>query len=198
MYKVFVKNKPIIITDSEQKNKYPIYHFDQVSIAEIVYKLKNESIDGVWLYTLDVSSAWKQFKKAFKLVKAAGGLVENSEGEILFIYRSGKWEFPKGKIEKGEKIKNAAIREVEEESGVANLTVIKFLMCTYHVFDVGTKLILKKTSWYLMHTTYNQKLTPQTEEGITKAVFKNKRAIKNALKNTYANIIMVYQEYQKK
>jgi 8-oxo-dGTP diphosphatase len=57
-------------------------------------------------------------------VRAAGGLVrrrqEDGTDEILIVHRPryDDWSFPKGKLEPGESDEEAAIREVEEETGL--------------------------------------------------------------------------------
>ncbi|QXP67112.1 NUDIX hydrolase [Polaribacter sp. AHE13PA] len=195
MYKVFVNDTPIIITSSSKKeNIFPVYNFKNVLIDEILHKLNNKELQGVNLYSTDLENDWKSFLTNMKLIPAAGGLVLNPKKEVLFIFRNGVWDLPKGWIEKGETIETAAIREVEEECGISNLQLIKPLITTYHIyFHKGIKL--KQTYWYLMTSNYSEKLTPQLEEGITEVVFKNKTAIKTALKNTYANIQLVYNTY---
>ena len=196
MYKVFVNDKPIIVTDSLQKDKkYPVYFFDEVHIDEIIYKLRKENINGVYLFSTDVNNAWQKFKTNFKVIQAAGGLVFNEKKEILFIYRGRKWDLPKGRIEKGEKIEVTAIREVEEECGITNLIIDKFLTITYHIFYQNGEIRLKETYWFLMNTTYKGVLTPQLEEGITKAIFKNEKETEKALQKTYANILLVHEAY---
>ena len=148
------------------------------------------------LYVADINVGWKKFKKKFKLIKSGGGLVLNQKKEILFIYRAKKWDLPKGKIEKGEKIRDAAIREVEEECGISDLKIIKPLLKTYHIFYSEKEQRLKQTHWYLMHSTYKGKLKPQLEEGITKVEFKNEAETQLALQNTYANIRLVLESFK--
>jgi 8-oxo-dGTP pyrophosphatase MutT (NUDIX family) len=197
MYVVFVNDKPIIITSSQQKeNNYPLYMLKNSSTEEIVHKLKNNKIKGVNLYTPDLEFGWQEFLNSFKIVPAAGGLVVNFKKEVLFIYRSDKWDLPKGRIEKGESIEETAIREVEEECGIFNLQILNPLLTTYHVyFQDGIKL--KETFWFVMYSDYNKELVPQLEEGITEVVFKNEAAIAKALENTYKNIELVYDTYLK-
>ena len=129
----------------------------------------------------------------FKIEKAAGGLVQNENKEILFIYRFEKWDLPKGKIEKGESKKKAAKREVEEECGVNELKISGKLQNTYHIFQRKNCEILKVTYWYSMNTTYSGTLQPQIEEGITKVIYKNKEDVKKALENTYGNIKLLFE-----
>jgi len=195
MYKVFVNDTPIIITSSSKKeNIFPVYNFKNVVFDEILHKLNNKELQGVNLHSTDLENDWNSFLTNMKLIPAAGGLVVNQKKEVLCIFRNGVWDLPKGWIEKGESIESAAIREVEEECGISNLKLIKPLTTTYHIyFHKGVKL--KQTYWFLMSSNYSEKLTPQQEEGITEVVFKNKTAIKEALKNTYANIQLVYQKY---
>ena len=114
---------------------------------------------------------------------------------MLFIYRNNVWDLPKGRIEKGESVETAAVREVEEECGIFNLTIIKKLITTYHIYyQNGNKL--KETYWFLMSSNYDKELIPQLEEGITKVIFKNEADSKVALKNSYGNIKLVYDTYK--
>lgn len=195
MYKVFVNDKPIILTSSQKKvNNYPVLILKNSVTAEIVHKLKNRNIKGINLYTPDLENGWKYFLSTFHIVSAAGGLVLNPNKDILFIYRSNKWDLPKGRIEVGESIEETAVREVEEECGIYKLKLIKPLLTTYHVyFQDGMKL--KETFWFLMSSDYDEKLIPQLEEGITEVAFKNKVEVAKALQNTYKNIELVYDTY---
>ena len=197
MYTVFVNDKPIIITSSQKKeNNYPVYFLKNYVTEEIIHKLKNKKIKGINLYTPDLESDWHSFLNTFYTVSAAGGLVINTKKEILFIYRSKKWDLPKGRIEEGEAIEETAIREVEEECGIFNLKLIKPLLTTYHVyFQNGLKL--KETFWFLMTSDYQGELIPQLEEGITQVLFKNEEEVKKALQNSYKNIELVYDRYLK-
>jgi hypothetical protein len=196
MYKVFVNDSPIIITSSSKKeNNYPVYLLKDVVIEEVIHKLRNKKNKGINLYTTDLEIDWPLFLSKIKVVPAAGGLVLNPKKEVLFIYRNNVWDLPKGRIEKGETIKTAAIREVEEECGIFNLTLIKPLVTTYHIYyQNGNKL--KETHWFLMSSNYTKKLTPQLEEGITKVIFKNELDVKEALKNSYGNIKLVYDTFK--
>ena len=92
----------------------------------------------------------------------------------------------------GESIEECAVREVEEECGIDSLTITNPLETTYHIFERKGKTILKVTYWYLMNTSYNKELTPQTEEGIVDVTFKNEIEVKEALKNSYENIKLLF------
>lgn len=195
MYKVFINDKPIIITSSTKKeNTFLVYFFKNTVIDEVIQELKNEEIEGVNLYSTDLENDWKLFLKKFDVIKAAGGLVINPNKKVLFIYRNNVWDLPKGHIEKNESTESAAVREVEEECGIENSTIIQKLIITYHIYFLdGIKL--KETHWFLMHSDDSKNLIPQLEEGITEVAFKNNDEIEMAFKNTYPNIKMVYESY---
>ncbi len=196
MYKVFVNEKPITLTSSTKNiNSYATYTFNNIVFEEVIYKLQHEKINGINLYTDNLEQDWLFFLKNFNVIPAAGGLVLNPKSEILFIYRNNVWDLPKGRIEKGETIETAAIREVEEECGIYNLTIVKPLITTYHVY-YHNKMKLKETHWFLMSSNYKKELTPQLEEGITKVLFKNNSDAKEALQNSYKNIKLVYDTFK--
>jgi len=155
MYKVFVNDKPIIFTTSvKNEEDYPVYVYKNTIIDELIYKLKLGKLKGVYLFSNDLENHWQSFKINLKVITAAGGLVLNDENEILFIYRGNKWDLPKGRIEKGEGIEETAVREVEEECGIQNLSIKKKLINTYHLFVQKGEHRLKETHWYLMHSEY--------------------------------------------
>ena len=124
--------------------------------------------------------------------KAGGGLVYNKSGEVLFIFRNGKWDLPKGGIEKGEEIEDTATREVEEETGVSKLLVTKKLQKTYHIFKRNGKYKLKITHWFEMTSDFEGTPMPQSEEGIEKVAWLNPAQIQQALKNSYENIKLLF------
>ncbi|MEQ7800493.1 NUDIX domain-containing protein [Pedobacter sp. ASV1-7] len=145
------------------------------------------------LLTEDPKSLFKSIKSSCELIKAAGGLVESAKGNYLFIFRNKKWDLPKGKVEKGEGMREAAWREVEEECGVKILTHDEKLCKTYHVYTIGSKIVLKKTNWYRMTVKGEPKLVPQKEEGITKASWLSKNELEPVIANTYPSIMDVLE-----
>ena len=155
---------------------------------EFYKSLKSSKKKNYLLLTKNTTAIFKKIKDDLTIIKAAGGLVTNAKGEYLFIYRNKKWDLPKGKVEKGEKVKIAAVREVEEECGVKIEKRNDRICKTYHVYEMGGELILKRTSWYHMTVKGSPKLVPQVEEGITEAVWIAPHEIKAKIKNTYALI----------
>ena len=122
------------------------------------------------------------------MIESAGGLVFNKDGDILMIFRNGKWDLPKGKLEIGESIEECAIREVEEECGIYGLDITEKLLETYHTYNMDGEEVLKKTYWYKMKTDYSAKLIPQLEEGITKVSWIDKNQISEKMRSSYGNI----------
>ncbi|MBR0073360.1 MAG: NUDIX domain-containing protein [Bacteroidales bacterium] len=123
----------------------------------------------------------------FEFRKAAGGVVSNSHDERLMIFRNGRWDLPKGHVEKGETIVWAAMREVEEETGAKNLAADSCIAKTYHIYCMDGRWILKQTAWYDM-ITFSTVLTPQTEEGIEKAVWVTREQMCKNLATSYSSL----------
>jgi len=135
-----------------------------------------------------ITDNWEIFCADYFLIEAAGGLVYNLNNQLLMIFRNGKWDLPKGKLEIGENIRECAIREVKEESGINNLTIIKKITDTYHTYELKGKPILKRTYWHMMISDFDGKLVAQIEEGITKVEWVNEENIAKKLENSYGNI----------
>lgn len=130
-----------------------------------------------------------------KKIVAAGGLVTNSTGELLLIFRKKKWDLPKGKCEDGESIEECAIREVQEETGLQNLNMKGFVGKTYHEYYEKwiSEHVIKETWWFAMNVTENSKFIPQTEEDIEEVIWANEAKLKQCLQNTFPNIISIIQ-----
>ena len=195
MYKVFVNDIPIILSSRKEIGaKYKTFPLKTVRLKKIIRKLNKGKLEYVHLYHAKESEILDLLFDRIKVVTAAGGMVVNPEKEILFIHRNGRWDLPKGKTEKGESIKDSAIREVEEETGVQNLEITRFITKTYHIFRRKRKFRLKETYWYEMSTDYSGPLKPEKSEGIKKAKWKNFKKSQKALKKSYANIKMLFSE----
>ncbi|NRA94034.1 MAG: NUDIX domain-containing protein, partial [Psychroserpens sp.] len=169
MYKVFVNNKPIILTTEVKKEQgFKNYLLGPSNIGKIIKDLNGNSIQEVRLIDKNPEKLLPKFLKKLPNVIAGGGKVINDKGEILFIFRNNKWDLPKGKAERKETIENTAVREVEEETGVKGIHLVKPLETTYHIFKRNGKHKIKITYWFEMSTSYSGKLFPQEDEGITK------------------------------
>ncbi|RZJ27979.1 MAG: NUDIX domain-containing protein [Flavobacterium sp.] len=195
MYKVFVNDKPLFLTNQIQKETdFQLFLLESIDISKLVRKLYQGKVKKAYLYHPDEKEILRKLKSKMPVNKAGGGLVYNAKGEVLFIFRNGKWDLPKGGVEKGEKNKAAALREVEEETGVTGLQAIGKMQKTYHIFKRNGRYKLKVTHWYEMKTSYKGELTPQLEEGIEKAAWLNPKQIKEALENSYMNIKLLFDE----
>lgn len=189
MYKVFVNNKPIILSDKPATDSScEIYLFKEIRFDEVLHKLRHTKTKGIYIYHSDLNLLWNDFKAYFTTVIAAGGLVLKNQKEVLLIFRNQTWDLPKGKMEKGESYEETAIREVEEECGITNLSIIKPLQITYHIFYENTKNKLKVIHWFLMRTDFKNLPVPQLEEGISRAEFISTSTLESLYDSMYPNI----------
>ena len=189
MYKIFVGNKPIILTtELETEKDFKNYWIDSVDINKVLTKLKKDKYNSIRLVGTDKDVLLKKFLSFLPNVITGGGKVYNQNNEILFIFRNGKWDLPKGKAEPKETINFTALREVEEETGVTGLSITKPLEITYHIFKRNNKNYIKVTYWFEMYSEYDGGLIPQEKEGITKVKWIPETKLQKVVNNSYANI----------
>jgi 8-oxo-dGTP pyrophosphatase MutT (NUDIX family) len=189
MQKIFVGNKPIVLTTKvEPESDFKNYLIDTVDINKVLHNLKKEKYKSIRLIDDNEEVLLKKFLRLLPNIVAGGGKVINSNGKILFIFRNGKWDLPKGKAEQKETIDQTALREVEEETGVKGLSITKPLEITYHIFKRNDQYFIKKTYWFEMFSDYIGDLKPQIKEGITKVKWVGPKKLKKVKKNIYANI----------
>ena len=198
MYKVFIDQRPLVLIERDKFSgihKNILFYELNNTVKDFKSQLKDATIDDP-LYVLcdDVAKAFESLFGSFKKIRAAGGIVKR-KNKFLVIKRNGKWDIPKGKIDKGEGKKAAAIREIEEECGIERPEIQDFLVTTYHVFNYKGKRAIKKTFWY--NLTYNgtKELIPQTTEGITKAKWMTEEEMLSIRGKTYGSINEVLDAY---
>lgn len=200
--KIYFDAKPVFLCDEidstiEEYRHHPdTIYIDEITtpaINSLLHEIAKPDFHSGILYSDDIEKLKKQFWKHFTIIKAAGGLVQNENSDVLMIFRRGKWDLPKGKLEKGEDLEICAVREVQEETGVNEVEIQQFLVVTYHTYNEFGKHILKESYWYLMNAAPGQKLTPQTEEDIFSIEWVRQDAIKEKLKNTFPSIKDVIQ-----
>ncbi len=195
MYKVFVNELPLILTNKlSETGNGEYFPLNPDAIQEAIRALKKNRLEAAYIYHPNHEEILKKFSKKIPLVTAAGGVVTNKKGEVLFIYRNDKWDLPKGKLDKGETIEECAIREVEEETGVEGLKIENFLKTTYHIFQRNGIYKLKEVHWFAMRTSFAGKLKGQKSEGIEKVKWKGPLKIKKALENSYINIKILFED----
>ncbi len=191
MYEVFINNRPLVIGKKAALSAPNVMTYSlNFPWSKVVNQLVRGEVSSCYVQVADVEIAWQAFKQNFTVIEAAGGVVMKNQ-EMLFIYRNGKWDLPKGKLEVNESIPVCALREVEEECGISQLTIVKELAVSYHTYRQAGENVLKITYWFLMHCTDESPLIPQTEEGIELVEWKNDQAVQLALENTYPNIKLV-------
>lgn len=194
MYKVFVNDKPLFLTNQVQKETdFKLFLLESVDIKKLIIKIFQNKIQKAFLYHPDEKLIMKTLRAKLPIEKAGGGLVYNTNGDVLFIFRNGKWDLAKGGMEKNETIEETAIREVEEETGVTGLVITDKLQKTYHIFKRNGRYKLKITQWFEMRTKYEGAPQGQAEEGIEKVEWVRPQDIPMLLENSYENIKLLFE-----
>jgi len=195
--KIYFDDKPVYLCDELNDELKEILHhpdavfMDEISnagIKSLLHEIVKEEFHAGVILNNNLKELKKAFFKHFTPIEAAGGIVENDKKELLFIFRLGKWDLPKGKVEKGEDIATTAVREVEEETGVTNLTLKKKVGETYHTYNAFGKHFIKTTHWFHMTCPSQQEMKPQTEEDIAEVKWVKSKDINEPLENTYPSI----------
>jgi 8-oxo-dGTP pyrophosphatase MutT (NUDIX family) len=199
-YKIFFDEFQILLISEDievSAEKKMIMHAGMPEdIEPLVFLIKNHLIKtDVNVICADPKAVFSFFKKKFLFINAAGGIVKNSSNELLFIYKQNHWDLPKGKIDRGEKKKAAAMREVTEECGISKLEITAKVAKTYHVAKLRSRYFLKKTNWYEMICSDPDNLKPDAGEGITdlKWINPNRDAkIADSLYRSLKDLILPY------
>src|SRR6185369_15383633 len=173
--KIYFGEKPLFLCDVIDSFIQPyVHHDDAVFIDELsshtvksmIHEMEQQKVHAGVFYHDNIEELKKAFLKKLSFIMAAGGFVRNENAELLMIFRRGKWDLPKGKLDKGETLEACAVREVEEETGLKNVKLLSLLTTTYHTFHEGTRHVIKETNWFSMTASGVQNLKPQTEEDI--------------------------------
>jgi 8-oxo-dGTP pyrophosphatase MutT (NUDIX family) len=198
--KIYFNDKPLFLCDTIDDMLQPfIHHDDTIFIDELnthtvktmIHEMQLEKVHTGVFYHPDLEELKKAFYKKFTIFIAAGGLVENEKSDILLIFRRGKWDLPKGKLDKGEKLEECAVREVEEETGLRNVKLTTPLTITYHTYYEGARFILKESHWFKMNVFGKQDLIPQAEEDIHDIRWVNPVELNEYMKNSFPSVIDV-------
>ncbi len=192
MINIFYGSKKIILKGYDCKfgNNLREVKLNLADIKNIDEFLKSESGPDIETESVRTKDG-KTLSQIFQMIDAAGGLIKNDEGNYLFIFRRNKWDLPKGKVDKNENFEEAAIREVKEESGLKKVNIEGFIRCTFHIYPLKGKFVLKTTNWFLMSAPGKQKLTPQSEEDITEILWLDSGNIQKVKTNTYPSVLGV-------
>lgn len=195
MYKVFIESRQIILSNISEKKLTKITIQDTPETRENLDQIIFNSTEDLTIESQQLEDLWKLFQSHFKVIVAAGGLV-SKEDQFLFIKRHGKWDIPKGKLEKGENEEEGAIREIEEECNIHNPKIKSKICDTYHYYEFKGKQVLKKSIWYFLSYDGDDQLEPQTEEGITEVKWFSQNEFEEIRSNTYGSIIEVLDVFE--
>jgi 8-oxo-dGTP pyrophosphatase MutT (NUDIX family) len=205
MYTIFINNIPLTLIQPDKiaaanlaNDLVFAYSGKKKSLTDIIAQLENGGgSQGFTITHPKIDKLWADFRGHYKLIEAAGGLVYNPQNEVLLIHRLGYWDLPKGKIDLGETPEQASVREVEEETGLSQITRGGLTGITYHTYIQKEKRILKRTYWFDMSVSDNQTLVPQTSEGIDQVVWKNWSEFGLTLPKIYGLIRLILDKPKK-
>ena len=201
MYSIYFEKRSLAVcSHPEQSLKDPnavLYspgNFPEIANLPELFD-KSPQIRKLYIPSTQEEHTFKQLCTKLTHINAGGGLVTNQNGEYLIIFRRGRWDLPKGTQEPNEDIRNAALREVEEECGIGELEIQRHICDTYHTYHRDNKFMLKCTRWYMMEYKGDSKSTkPQSEEDIECAIWVNKKELSRYLANTFPSILEVFEK----
>lgn len=209
MYKIYINELPLYIVSGSTIGNYgPAdagtlimpYLGKEKSLNAVMDICENPGdLKRVIIYSDQPSKILTALKKMTSEIPAAGGIVLNQFNEILYIYRRGFWDLPKGKLDPGETTEVAAVREVMEETGIKRVSITQHIDSTYHIFRTAKNgyRYLKTTDWFAM-STQKQKLIIQREEDIEEALWITPELFLEKCKPSYNNIRDIIQTYLSK
>lgn len=204
MQKIYHHNKPVYFIQSPEQvtllalkgeRTVQIETLSETSINFLLERLMNPEIDAGLVIQCDFAAFKTMIGQRFVTVKAAGGAVIAGE-EMLLIFRRGKWDLPKGKLDAGESLEDCAAREIEEETGVGQLQLVSPLTITYHTYIEKGKNILKESYWYLFTAQKPQVMIPQTEEDIEECLWVSLTSLELYKPLMHASLVDVVEKAQ--
>lgn len=199
---IFIAGKPLVICHElteeiqqkiDREQLMLLRNPDLDTIEALLNTLSDKSIPGYVWESHTADALWKQVVLHYHHWQAAGGLITNPSGEILLMFRRGKWDLPKGKIDAGETPEEAALREVKEETGLYHIRITGKLTDTWHVYPLQERQILKQTHWFAMAFTGEELTIPQIEEDIVDIQWIRPENISKYMPYSYANLKLVFE-----
>ena len=195
MYKVFFNQRILLITDKYfplKNGEHIVVEPDKMELEKwLSIFLTNLSLVKLVVVASNTDRLFELLKELFNYLEAAGGLVKNEMGDLLFIYRLNRWDLPKGKREKGETIVETALREVAEECGLNGVEIKGNSIKSYHIYPLNNHYVLKATYWFEMDYKGDEILIPQSIENITKAQWLHPSDFSMVVANTYPSVLDV-------
>jgi 8-oxo-dGTP pyrophosphatase MutT (NUDIX family) len=201
MLTLFIQQKPIIICKEVNEILQQRIADEQLILlkdpgdqntASLLETLKDDAVhDYVW-QTGDPDALLQRLVKRYQHLQAAGGLITNAAGEILLMFRRGKWDLPKGKMEENETPEETALREITEETGLRNINIEKKLTETWHAYHQFGQDLLKQTHWFKIRFTGTELTVPQIEEDIMDIQWIRPENLSKYLPYAYPNLKAVF------
>lgn len=165
-------------------------------LSALVQRLGTGEESGPVLVVGHGFDPWQAFQRQHEFVLAAGGLVVDEQGRLLAIRRLGKWDLPKGKVERGEAVELGAVREVQEECGLQEVELVRPLMSTWHTYERKGRQHLKRTDWFLMRGSAAEVLTAQVEEDIEEVRWLDAEGLRRMEADTYPSLLPVLAAFR--
>ena len=195
--KIYFDESPLFLADSldgelagiaRDNQLVPINYSSAATLMDVIDAMETPGTRGRIVLHSSLTALQKAFWAETTVLKAGGGLVMNKASEWLMIFRRGKWDLPKGKLEDGETIEDCALREVTEETGVQDIMLKDYIMTTYHTYRQQGDLVVKESHWYNMEIADRQALIPQAEEDIAEARWVKKADLPLLMENSFPSI----------
>ena len=195
--KVYYNDKPLVLTTDKEAfishdptaEDYEFFTGASLrSFTQALQYMDRPGTKGAIIEDISADSLLTQLHAMYRQIDAGGGLVFNEQNDFLMIFRKGKWDLPKGKLDTGEKIEDCALREVTEETGLQTLSLGEKICDTYHIYFQNNEQLLKRSVWYRMKGTSADKLKPQKEENILEARWVSQKDMAPLATKSYAAI----------
>lgn len=197
-YVVYFNNRQFVLTSRLPElltsNVYGLFwgHTTFQDLPKLIQFFQSRTeVPAIFAGAENTELLFEQLVSYFNHIEAAGGVVFNSSNEVLLIKRFGRWDLPKGKVEVGEPVADAAVREVQEETGLKQVELVKPIITTYHTYTVNGKPMLKSTYWYAMRCNVANELIPQVEEGIEQVKWVKRSDLYLYLSDSYPSLMAV-------
>jgi 8-oxo-dGTP pyrophosphatase MutT (NUDIX family) len=197
--KIYFSNKPLILASSRERlSQFPkyssLFEANTENFHRALQLLEQADVPGVILIDEDKARLEKELLWSFYPMHSAGGVVLNEKEELLMIYRRGKWDLPKGKLDEGESLEECALREVTEETGLTGLQLGDKICNSMHIYQMQQQYILKYTAWYRMRGDSNAALQPQQEEMIEEVRWVPREMVSKLTEQSFGTIEDVLKE----
>jgi ADP-ribose pyrophosphatase YjhB (NUDIX family) len=201
-YEVYIDGKRLTIVgmDDAPNGSDPatqVYADQRDKVHSAIDAWQRSGAEELVVVGRDVNELWQWFCAGYRFVQAAGGCVTNEQLRLLAIHRLGVWDLPKGKVDEGEAVDAAAVREVREECGLVKVELRERLCETWHTYERKGHKHLKRTDWYLMQASSGERLVAQQEEDISEVRWMDQNGIAELRAGTYPSLLGVIDAWER-